>query len=130
MWDFQRREVDWEKVPTVPRPSLIADPITAFGKPRAKPKHTSILDPINRANIKPDQRVLNAPLKPYISARDETRQRVFDEVRRNETVRSAGGSMAATTDKDSMDILLKRLHRAVPVQTSNHQYIMGSASRY
>lgn len=130
--DLQRREADWEKVPFVPRPSLIADPITAFGKRKsskgaAKP---SILDPINRARIRPSQEVLNRPIQPYISARDETRNRVLSEVRRFSETRNGGGSLAACTDKGSLDIVLPRLHNTTVVKTPHRQVFFVEPSKY
>lgn len=104
---FQRREVDWEKVPFVPRPSLIADPITAFGKRKPRnEEHKSILERINREGIKPNQDILNQPIQPYISARDETRSRVLSEMRRY-----TADTRGAGTDKFSMDKILPRFCR-------------------
>lgn len=130
---LQRREADWEKVPFVPRPSLVADPITAFGKRNPNGKgttKTSILDPINRARIKPSQEVLNRPIQPYISARDATRNKVLGEVRRFSEIRNAGGSMAACTDRASMDILLPRLHNTSVVKTSHRQVFFTEPSKH
>lgn len=128
----QRREVDWEKVPFVPRPSLIAEPITAFGKKR--PRHQdrpNILDPIQRANIKPSAEVLARPIEPYVSARDVTRNRVAQELRRNIELRQAGGCAAITTDARSMDVVLPRLHHTAAVKPV-HRHIcwVESAGRY
>ncbi|XP_055324085.1 uncharacterized protein CG45078-like isoform X4 [Sitodiplosis mosellana] len=110
-YSVTRRDVDWEKTPFVPRPSLIADPITAFGKrkPRNEEK-VSILERINREGIKPNQEILDRPIHPYISARDATRNRVLSEVRRSADIREGGGSAALITDKFSMDKVLPRLH--------------------
>lgn len=127
----QRREVDWEKVPFVPRPSLIADPITAFG--RRKPRNEerkSILDPINRAAIRPSQDVLNRPIKPYISARDATRNKVLEEVRRSSELRNAGGSMSASTDRSSMDVILPRLHNTAPIKSAHRRIFFVEPSKY
>lgn len=128
---MQRREVDWEKVPYVPRPSLIADPITAFGKrkPRSEAK-VSILDKINRAGIKPSQEVLERPIHPYISARDETRNRVLSEVRRNADIRDGGGSAALVTDKFNMDNVLPRLHNTAAVKAPHRQVFFTEPSKY
>lgn len=96
-------------MPTVPRPSLIADPITAFGKRKPRnEEQKSILDRINRAGIKPNQEILNRPIQPYISARDETRSRVLGEVRRSADLRAGGGSASLCTDQFSMDNILPR----------------------
>lgn len=128
---LQRREVDWEKVPFVPRPSLIADPITAFGKrqPRNQEKK-SILERINREAIKPSQEVLNRPIQPYISARDATRNRVRSEVRRVTQLRDGGGSAALITDKFSMDNVLPRLHNTAAVKTPHRHIFFVEPSKY
>lgn len=115
----------------MPRPSLVADPITAFGK--RKPKHeerVSILDRINREAIRPSQEVLNRPLKPYISARDATREKVFAETRRMIEIRDAGGSIAASTDRNSMDMLLPRLHGTAPVENERRRIFFYEPSKY
>lgn len=128
---FQRREVDWEKVPFVPRPSLIADPITAFGKRKPRnEEQKSILDRINREGIKPNQEVLNRPIQPYISARDETRNRVRSEVRRSADIRAAGGSAALITDKFSMDNVLPRLHNTASAKTPHRHVFFHEPSKY
>jgi len=109
-----RRPIDWEKQPFVPRPTLIADPVTAFGRPRPQrdQKRTSILDPINRANIKPNYQLLHEPIKPYIPARDKNRERILSMVRQHIDTVEAGGNTAARTARDSLDTVLPRLHRA------------------
>ncbi|XP_073812504.1 uncharacterized protein CG45078-like isoform X4 [Musca autumnalis] len=107
--------IDWEKCPFVPRPSLISDPITAFG--RREPEHlkqrNSILDPINKAAIKPNYRVLSEPIQPYVPARDKNRDRILNMVRRHIDTVEAGGNTAARTSNDSLDTVLPRVHRAV-----------------
>jgi len=130
-YSVTRREVDWEKVPFVPRPSLIADPITAFGKRKPKSEaKVSILERINRAAIKPSQEVLDRPIAPYISARDATRNRVLSEVRRSSDIRSSGGTAAITTDRNSMDLVLHRLHNTAPVKTPHRQIFFVEPSKY
>lgn len=128
---LQRRDVDWEKVPFVPRPSLIADPITAFGKrkPRSEEK-VSILDRINREGIKPNREILESPIHPYISARDSTRNRVLSEVRRNAEIREGGGSAALVTDKFSMDKILPRVHNTAAVKSTHRQVFFSEPSKY
>lgn len=122
---MQRREVDWEKVPFVPRPSLIADPFTAFGKRKPRnEQQKSILDRINREGIKPNQDILNSPIQPYISARDETRNRVLGEMRRTMQSRDK------LTDKFSMDNILPRLHNTAPVKTAHRQVFFSEPSKY
>lgn len=128
---MQRRGVDWEKVPFVPRPSLIADPITAFGKRTSRTEaRQSILDKINREGIKPNEQILNSPIHPYISARDQTRNRVMSELRRNVDVRDGGGTSALITDKFSMDNILPRIHNTASVKTGHRQVFFTEPSKY
>jgi hypothetical protein len=125
--------VPWDKTPFVPRPSLIADPITAFGKkkPKDQPKkRSSILDKINREAIKPDQKILNSPIEPYISTRDRTRERVLGEVRRQEQSRSGYGGNPLMTSKDSMDVVLHRLHKTSPAQYTHRHVIFSEPTIY
>lgn len=128
---LQRRDVDWEKVPFVPRPSLIADPITAFGKrkPRSE-EQVSILTQINRAGIKPKAEILERPIHPYISARDSTRNRVLTEVRRNADIRDGGGSAALVTDKFSMDKILPRVHNTAAAKNPHRHVFFCEPSKF
>lgn len=99
----------------MPRPSLIADPVTAFGSKRSierEQRKKSILDPINRASIKPSYRVLNEPIRPYVSARDQNRERILGMVRNHIDTVEAGGNISAGTARDSLDAVLPRMHRA------------------
>lgn len=128
---LQRRDVDWEKVPFVPRPSLIADPITAFGKrkPRSE-EQVSILTKINREGIRPNPEILEREIHPYISARDSTRNRVLSEVRRNAEIREGGGSAALITDKFSMDKILPRVHNTAAVKDPHRHVFFSEPSKY
>lgn len=114
MFFLQRRDVAWEKVPFVARPSLIADPITAFGKRHTgfeeRKRESSILERINREAIKPKPESYLRPLEGYKSPRDETREKVMKELNRYQTIRDAGGIASITTDPQSMDLLLPKLH--------------------
>ncbi|XP_018332673.1 uncharacterized protein CG45078 isoform X12 [Agrilus planipennis] len=114
-YTVSRREIPWEKVPFVPRPSLVPDPITAFGK-RKTPKpeerdrfnytpreHTNILSPLDRARIRP--KFLLAPSKPYVPARDETRERVLS------AIRTRSYAPQELPSADGMDIVLPKLHK-------------------
>lgn len=127
--DLQRRDVDSEKKSF--RPSLVADPITAFGK--RKPitqERDSILTPINRAAIRPKPEGTLRPIQPYISARDATRNKVLSEVRRSSEIRNAGGSLSASTDRQSMDIILPRLHQTAPVKEAHRRIFFVEPSKY
>lgn len=117
-WALQktnRPPIDWEKVPYVPRPSLVSDPVTAFGvrRPDHEYRKRSILDPINRAAIKPNYKIAYEPIEPYVSTRDKNRTRIFSLVRQHIDTVEAGGNTAARTARDSLDAQLPRLHRAV-----------------
>ncbi|XP_034664958.1 uncharacterized protein CG45078 isoform X4 [Drosophila subobscura] len=109
-----RTPIDWEKVPFVPRPSLISDPVTAFGVRRAEHEQRKrfILDPINKAAIKPNYKIAYEPIEPYVSARDKNRTRILSMVRQHIDTVEAGGNTAARTSRDSLDSQLPRLHRA------------------
>lgn len=108
-------EVPWEKVPFVPRPSLIADPITAFGKrkpagpERGQEREGSIVLRL-RKEIKPKPEASLAPLQPYKSPRDLTRDHVFNEIHRQQRMREAGGIRSYMTDTQSLDVILPRIH--------------------
>lgn len=127
MWDerhlivgfFQKREIPWEKVPFVPRPSLVPDPITAYGKRKTelilvkeKPKITS---PSERAKIKP--KLLLTEPAPYKSARDLTREKVFS---------------AIFKPTESMDSVLPKLHKLAeqPDLPYKRRLIQGSEFIY
>lgn len=105
----------WDKVPFVARPSLIADPITAFGKrkPLTRENETrregSIVQRL-KAEIKPMAESRLRPLEPYKSPRDLTRDKVFDEIRHHQRIRESGGLTPYMTDKQSLDVILPRLH--------------------
>lgn len=84
------------------------DPITAFGKRKpekreVKEERKLICSPSERAKIKPKELV--APPKPYVSAREATRERVFSAIKRE------GIGLNALPNNDSMDVLLPRLHK-------------------
>ncbi|XP_055589411.1 uncharacterized protein CG45078-like isoform X11 [Uranotaenia lowii] len=115
-----RRGVDWEKVPFVPRPSLIPDPVTAFGKhqPRRQ-ERVSILEAINREGIEPDPRVLARPIDDYMSPRDRNRSRILNESIRQEYARETGH----TRDLDSMDKVLRRVHGEAPIKAQRRHVV-------
>ncbi|CAH1974416.1 unnamed protein product [Acanthoscelides obtectus] len=110
-YTISKREIPWEKVPFVPRPSLVADPVTAFGKKKpaaenpyeAKDKRRSILHPEERAKIKP--KAYLEPVKPYVSARDATKEKVFSSILRNQM----------SPNSEAMDHVLPRIHKVAEV---------------
>lgn len=113
------------------RPSLVADPITAFGKRKPMTQEReSILTPINRAAIRPKPEATLRPIQPYISARDATRNKVLSELRRCSELRGAGGSVSASTDRQSMDILLPRLHQTAPMKDAHRRIFFVEPSKY
>lgn len=112
---LQRREVPWEKVPFVPRPSLIADPITAFGKKKpllpedSNRRDASIVLKLKN-EIKPKALSELRPLGEYQSPRDQTRNKVLNEIHRQQRIRESGGLTPYFSDSQGMDVVLKRLH--------------------
>jgi hypothetical protein len=116
-YSVTKREIPWEKVPFVPRPALIADPVTAWGKRKPKTEERrSILEKISRETIKPLPQSKLLPLTPYLSTRDKNRDRILQEVSRQGYIREEGGTRAMASSSDSMDILLPRLHGTTGVK--------------
>lgn len=112
---FQKREIPWEKVPFVPRPSLVPDPVTAFAK---RPPATStlpdrpeklVISPMKRAAIRPRTVFLppELPPRPYVSPREATRERVMDVMKKRDLVPKELPS------SDAMDVVLPKLYKAV-----------------
>lgn len=116
-----QREIPWEKVPFVPRPRLVPDPVTAFGKrkPVAPRAEKMIIEPLQRASIRP--KVLLAPPQPYVSPRDATRQRVFDLLRKEDLVPKE------LPRSDAMDIVLPKVHQAakLPIATYSRRVVFS-----
>ena len=109
---FQRNGVNWDKVPFVPRPSLVPDPITAFGKKKNRSEvRESILKPINREAIQADPKYLK-PLEPYVSPRDQTREKVLGAIRRKDFEKGA----------QNMDVLLPKLHGTATINPE-HRFV-------
>lgn len=136
-----QKQIPWEKVPFVPRPALIADPVTAFGK--TKNRHDvaavaairrsatpSILEPRNKAAIKPDRRVLEAPIKPYVSAREKNRERILNMVDRYFTTVENGGPIASGTSNNSIDVILPQRHRSIVEQTYHRRPFFYEPTKY
>lgn len=118
-------------MPFMPRPSLITDPITAFGKRRPHyEEKRSILVRNNYESIKSKEEILNRPNQPYVSARDSTRNRVLSEVRRNAAIREGGGSAALVTDKFNMDNVLPRLHNSADVKSPRRRVLFILPSQF
>lgn len=99
----------------MPRPALIADPITAFGKKKSllEDKDTrtygSLVQRL-KSEIVPKKLSELRPLGDYESPRDQTRKRVYNEIHRQQKIREAGGLTPYLTDKQSMDVVLSKLH--------------------
>lgn len=98
------------------RPTLIADPITAFGK--KKPlivsglparREGSIVQRL-KMEIVPKAQSQLPPLEPYKSPRDQTRDKVSNEILYHQRVRESGGITPYLTDKTSMDLVLPKKH--------------------
>lgn len=94
---------------------MIADPITAFGKRKplfqdqGSRREGSIVQRL-KAEIKPKPESHLRPLEPYKTPRDLTREKVSNEIRYHQRVRESGGISSYLTDKQSLDVVLPRLH--------------------
>lgn len=116
---------DWEKVPFVPRPSLVPDPVTAFGR-RTKPgTRASVLDPVTKQNIPPKPESKLAPLAPYVSPREQTRARVLSTVGQRERAFEAD---PLGTPRDHMDVLLAQAHGRPLHAAHRHVYYSNYAT--
>lgn len=124
--NFQKREIPWEKVPFVPRPSLVPDPVTAFGKratQREQPKAEKlVITPLNKASIRP--KILILPPKPYQSPRDATRERVFDIIRKQDLIPK---ELPST---DAMDVVLPKVHKSRPAAPYHRRIIYSAPELY
>lgn len=98
---------DWELVPYVPRPSLVPDPVTAFGRRSRPGTRASVLDPVTKQNIPPKPESKLAPLAPYVSPREQTRARVLSTVGQRERAYAAD---PLGTPRDHMDVVLATAH--------------------
>lgn len=102
-----QRAGDWEKVPFVPRPSLVPDPVTAFGRRTRPGARRSVLEPVTKQNIPPLPEAKLAPLAPYVSPRDRTRERVLASIGMRERAYAAD---PLATPRDHMDLVLASAH--------------------
>nr|XP_022913084.1 uncharacterized protein CG45078-like isoform X12 [Onthophagus taurus] len=125
-YTVSRREIPWEKVPFVPRPSLVPDPVTAFG--RRKPEEQQqvvrkiILSPLEKARIRPKTNL--SELKPYVSAREQTKQRVLSMINKKESV---PGELPGS---DAMDVVLPKIHKLAEVPNLPYKRQLLSSSIY
>lgn len=136
-----QKQIPWEKVPFVPRPALIADPVTAFGKKANKydvaaaaairrSAPPSILDPRMKAAIKPDRKVLESPIKPYVSAREKNRERILNMVDRYFTTVETGGAISSGTSNNSIDVILPQRHRSIVEHTYHRRPFFYEPTKY
>lgn len=116
---------DWDKVPYVPRPSLVPDPVTAFGRRSRPGARHSILEPVTRQNIAPKPESKLAPLAPYVSPRDQTRARVLAAVSQRERCLEAD---PLYTPRDHMDVLLAQSHGRPQHAAHRHVFYSNYAS--
>lgn len=122
---MQRTLGDWEKVPFVPRPSLVPDPITAFGRRSRPGVRGPVLEPVARQNIAPLPEAKLAPIAPYVSPRDQTRARVLAQVGQRER---AYGADPLGTPRDHMDVLLAQAHGRPERSPHRHVFYSNYAS--
>lgn len=112
-------------VPFVPRPSLVPDPVTAFGR-RARPgARPSVLDPVVQQNIAPKPEAKLAPLAPYVSPREQTRTRVLAAVGQRERAFEAA---PLGTPRDHMDVVLAAAHGRPQRAPHRHVFYSNYAS--
>lgn len=109
----------------MPRPSLVPDPVTAFGR-RTKPgTRASVLDPVTKQNIPPKPESKLAPLAPYVSPREQTRARVLSTVGQRERAFEAD---PLGTPRDHMDVLLAQAHGRPLHAAHRHVYYSNYAT--
>lgn len=121
-----QRPGDWEKVPFVPRPSLVPDPVTAFGLRSRPGQRASLLDPVARQAIPPAAEYKLAPLAPYVSPRDQTRERVLASVGFRERAYAAD---PLGTPRDHMDVQLAYAHGR-PLHAPRRQVFYSNYASY
>lgn len=109
----------------MPRPSLVPDPVTAFGRRSRPGVRQSILDPVARQNIAPKPESKLAPLAPYVSPRDQTRARVLAAVGLRERNLEAD---PLGTARDHMDVLLAQSHGRPVHAPHRHVFYSNYAS--
>lgn len=109
----------------MPRPSLVPDPVTAFGRRSRAGARPSILDPVVRQNIpaKPESKL--APLAPYVSPRERTRARVLAAVGQRERAYEAE---PLGTPRDHMDVVLAQAHGQPQRAAHRHVFYSNYAS--
>lgn len=117
---------DWDKVPYVPRPSLVPDPVTAFGRRSRPGTRSSILEPVTRQNIVPKPESKLRPLAPYVSPREQTRARVLSTVAHRERALEAE---PLGTPRDHMDLLLAQAH-GLPQHTARRHVFYSNYASY
>jgi hypothetical protein len=91
--------------------------VTAFGKKkslfpedeRKRREGGSIVQQL-KSEIKAKPLSQLRPLEEYKSPRDQTRDRVRNEIYRQQRIREAGGLTPYLTDTQSMDMILPRIH--------------------
>ncbi|XP_030380848.1 uncharacterized protein CG45078 isoform X1 [Scaptodrosophila lebanonensis] len=121
-----RTPIDWEKVPFVPRASLVPNPVTAFGIQRRDQdqRKPSILIPANQAAIRPNNKILHQPIDPYVSTRDKNRSRIRGLIREHIDTQEMDANRAARTSRVNIDAFFY-LQRAalnnLPVQRETYR---------
>lgn len=109
----------------MPRPSLVPDPITAFGRRSRPGVRASVLDPVTQQNIAPLPESKLAPIAPYVSPRDRTRARVLAQVGQRERAYEAD---PLGTPRDHMDVLLAQAHGRPERNPHRHVFYSNYAS--
>lgn len=112
-------------MPFVPRPSLVPDPVTAFGRRTRPGTRASVLEPVTRQNIPPMPEAKLAPLAPYVSPRERTRERVLAAVGQRERAYDAD---PLATPRDHMDVVLAHSHGLPQRAVHRHVYYSNYAT--
>uniref|UniRef100_A0A1Y1LAP3 Uncharacterized protein n=1 Tax=Photinus pyralis TaxID=7054 RepID=A0A1Y1LAP3_PHOPY len=128
-YTVSKREIPWEKVPSVPRPSLIPDPVTAFGRRPAaveelekKKRDVIVIKPLDKARIRP--KLILPQRKHYIDPREETRERVFAALRKEDLL------PRELPRGDAMDVVLPKLHKIAECPDLPYKRKIALASSY
>lgn len=109
----------------MPRPSLVPDPVTAFGRRTRPGARASVLEPVTKQNIAPMAESKLRPLAPYVSPRERTRERVLASIGQRERAYEAD---PLGTPRDHMDVVLAAAHGLPQHAARRHVFYSNYAS--
>lgn len=101
------------------------DPVTAYGRRGRPGARASVLDPVVKQNIAPKPEAKLAPLAPYVSPRERTRERVLASIGQRERAYAAD---PLGTPRDHMDVLLAQAHGRPEHSSRRHVFYSNYAS--